>query len=76
MVVPNRLLSNFTTFPEAMEIVHGYTPDYHQLLGQINYANSSHGGYVGGWHENAIIFEALNITVDDFLLTLVVAQVC
>ncbi len=59
-----------------MEIVHGYTPDYHQLLGQINSAHSSHGACVGGWLTNAIIIEALNITVDDFLLTLGVAWVC
>ncbi len=59
-----------------MEIVHGHAPDYHQLLGQINHVHSSHSGCVGGWLANAIIFKVLNVIVDDFLLTLGVAQVC
>ncbi len=76
VVVPNRLLCNVTTFPNAMEIVRGCTPDYHKHLGQINYACSSNGGCVGGWLANAIIFKALNFTVDDFLLTLGEARAC
>ncbi len=51
-----------------MEILSGYTPDYHQLLGQINYVHSSHSGCVGGWLANAIIFKALKVTVDDFFV--------
>ena len=68
MVIPNRLLGSFTTFTDAVEIAHGYTHNYYNLIGQSKYACSSHGGCVGGWLTIFIIFEALNITVDVFFV--------
>ncbi len=65
MVIPNRLLGSFTTFTDTFEIAHGYTHNYYNLIGQSNYACSSHGGCVGGRFANAIIFDALDIGVDD-----------
>ncbi len=48
-----------------VEIAHGYIHNYYNLIGQSNYACSSHSGCVGRRLANAIIFDALYIGVDD-----------